>query len=94
MERHSDVSARLDAIEEMLPELEATLVEIQKGDLGVVTKSNSFDLVTRADKTSEARLVAFAGEYFPDDLILAEEGNDTASADDAGERFLWILDSD
>ncbi len=86
------VGKRLDAIGAILPELEKELLELQRGELAVDTKSNSFDLVTEADKRSEARLVAFISQQFPEDSILAEEGRSATRADEAGDRFLWILD--
>lgn len=88
----TEVAERLDAIEAMLPALEAQLLEMQRGDLGVISKSNSFDLVTKADTLSEGRLVDFIREHFGDDVILAEEGSSAASAEEASDHFLWILD--
>jgi len=76
----------------MLPDLESQLLAMQKGDLGIVSKSNTFDLVTKADTLSESRLVAFIQEQFPDDMILAEEGSAQVNAEEAGDAFLWILD--
>ena len=86
------VQDRLDVMESMLPDLERFLVELQQGDLGIVTKSNDFDLVTKADVASEARLVGFIREHFADDLIVAEEGgcDDGDHADP--EVFRWVLD--
>ena len=46
VESSSKIMVRLNAIQGMLPELEAAVLEIQRSDLGVVTKSNSFDFVT------------------------------------------------
>ncbi len=86
------VQARLDAMESMLPELEQFLVELQLGDLGIVTKSNDFDLVTKADVASEARLVGFIREHFPEDLILAEEGGSDEGGLMGGDVFQWVLD--
>lgn len=86
------VEARLDTIQSILPELGEDLLDLQTGDLGVISKSNSFDLVTKADMASEARLVQCISEHFPDDVILAEEGSAQSNAEEAGDRFLWILD--
>jgi myo-inositol-1(or 4)-monophosphatase len=83
---------RLDQIEAILPSLGEELLQWQAGDLGVLTKSNTFDLLTKADTASEARLVDFITRHFPEDLILAEEGSSLSNAEAAGERFLWILD--
>lgn len=66
---------------------------LQIGDLGVKAKSNSFDLLTKADTASEARLVDTISRNFPGDVILAEEASaQPGSEEDPGERFLWILD--
>jgi len=86
------VDERLDRIAGILPSLGKELLELQVGDLGVLTKSNSFDLLTRADTASEARLVEFISRNFVDDVILAEEGSSLSTAEEAGDRFLWILD--
>lgn len=86
------VQFRLDRIESMLPPLGEELLRLQSGDLGVITKSNNFDLLTKADTASEARLVQFITEEFEQDLILAEEGTSASNVKDAGDRFLWILD--
>ncbi len=86
------VHERLDQIDSLLPALGQELLDLQSGDLGVVTKSNSFDLVTKADTVSETRLIEFIKAHFGDDAILAEEGSSASSAAEAGERFLWILD--
>lgn len=92
MNMSEEITRRLDAMEEMLPELELMLVDLQQSDLNVVTKSNSFDLVTRADTASETKLIEFITKRFAEDLILSEEGSHAASAEDAGGHFLWILD--
>ena len=86
------IQGRLDQIESILPALGKELLEWQSGDLGVLTKSNTFDLLTKADKASEARLVEFISQHFKDDVILAEEGSSASNAEEAGDRFLWILD--
>lgn len=86
------VQARLDRIELILPQLGQELLALQSGDLGVVKKSNSFDLVTKADTISEEKLVQCILENFPEDVILAEEGSAQSNAEEAGNRYLWILD--
>lgn len=86
------VHERLDQIESILPSLGQELLDLQSGDLGIVAKSNSFDLVTKADTASETRLVAFISEQFGNDAILAEEGSPASLAEEAGKRYLWILD--
>ncbi|PXA05635.1 inositol monophosphatase [Coraliomargarita sinensis] len=91
-EQMESVEDRLNQIQAILPSLGEQLLELQTGDLGVLTKSNTFDLLTKADTASEAQLVAFIQENFADDVILAEEGSVASDAQEAGERFLWILD--
>ena len=86
------IQDRLNRIESILPALGEELLRLQTGDLGVITKSNSFDLVTRADTASETRLVEFISQHFGDDVILAEEGSAGSSAAGTGEHFLWIHD--
>lgn len=88
----TDVAARLDAIEGMLPELERMLIDMQQGDLGIDTKTTEVDLVTKADFASEQCLITFIRTHFPEDGIVSEEGSQ--SADEAGRSvsFRWILD--
>lgn len=86
------VHERLDQIESILPSLGQELLDLQSGDLGIVAKSNSFDLVTKADTASERRLVAFISQQFGEDVILAEEGSPALYVAEGGNRFLWILD--
>ncbi|MGJ8640804.1 MAG: inositol monophosphatase family protein [Opitutaceae bacterium] len=85
------IETRLDSIETMLSELEQILLSLQQGDLGVVKKSNEFDLVTKADVESESRLVAHIRQNFSEDAIVAEEGGSDEAAGDAT-RFCWVLD--
>ena len=53
-----------------------------------VIKSNSLDLVTQADKESEAAIIKLIRRAFPDHSILAEESG--ASANTSEHR--WIID--
>lgn len=57
-------------------------------DLGIQTKTNVYDVVTRADKESEAFLVAKIREYFPGHAILGEE---SGVYDGEGE-YRWVID--
>lgn len=91
-ENKHPASSRLDRIQTILPELGETLLQLQSGDLGVETKSNSFDLLTKADTASEARLSLFIVENFSEDSILAEEGSPESGAAAAKDGYLWILD--
>ncbi|MCR9142664.1 MAG: inositol monophosphatase [bacterium] len=90
-------TARMSVIEAALPEIEHRLRELQSGDLGIQTKTNDMDLVTRADLESEALLKAAIQKHFPEDAILAEESGRTAGSGDgdasqSSTGFLWALD--
>ncbi len=91
MPDHPEVTRRLDAVEAFLPDLEAHLIDLQKGDLDVGTKSTDVDLVTKADYESEAALTAFIQSNFPGDTLLAEEGS-TLDASPASAGFQWVVD--
>ena len=89
-EQQHEIAKRLDAIATALPELGKSLLEIQKGDLDIRSKSAPMDLVTKADFQSEKILKSFISSNFPSDEILAEEsGMDhrTRASD-----ITWILD--
>lgn len=56
--------------------------------LDIQTKSSVYDVVTRADKESEACLIARIGECFPDHAILGEE-----TGEHAGDgEYRWVVD--
>lgn len=74
-------------IEEMAREAGALLLN-HWGRLDSVEKKGARDLVTIADRESEAHVVARIRERFPDDAILAEEGHNTQGA----APRLWIVD--
>jgi myo-inositol-1(or 4)-monophosphatase len=88
----TEVAARLDAIESMLPELERMLLEMQQGDLGIGTKTTEVDLVTKADFASEQCLIDFIRTHFPEDGIVSEEGTPSADESERSGSFRWILD--
>lgn len=92
MEEPDSIELRLNAIESILPELEATLSKLQQGELSITTKQNAFDLVTQADLLSETTLVNFIQEHFPTDSILAEEGTEENIDSHTGKAFQWVLD--
>lgn len=57
-------------------------------DLGIQTKSNVADVVTRADKESEAFLLKKIAHHFPGHAVLGEEsGKHTGTKD-----YLWVID--
>ena len=58
-------------------------------DLAIRTKSNVYDVVTRADKESEAYIAAAILERWPDHEILGEEGG---SMGRAGSDYRWVVD--
>lgn len=53
-----------------------------------VEKKGDIDLVTIADKQSEAHIIERIREFFPQHLILAEEGGFLGPASD----YVWIID--
>ena len=57
-------------------------------DLEIQTKTNIYDVVTRADKESEALIVAKIREHFPEHAILGEE---SGMHDGTGE-YRWVID--
>lgn len=58
-------------------------------DLTIRTKSNVYDVVTRADKESEAYIAAAILERWPDHEILGEEGGSMGSV---GSDYRWVID--
>jgi myo-inositol-1(or 4)-monophosphatase len=88
----TDVCARLDSIESLLPELEAMLIAMQQGDLGIDTKTTEVDLVTKADFASERCLLDFIRTHFPDDGIVSEEETQSADEAERSVSYQWILD--
>lgn len=57
-------------------------------NLDIRTKSNVYDVVTRADKEAEAFLIREIGQNFPDHAVLGEEsGEHTGEAD-----YRWVID--
>lgn len=57
-------------------------------NLGIETKSNIYDVVTRADKESEAFLLEQIQKHFPGHAVLGEESGAHAGA---GE-YCWVVD--
>ena len=58
-------------------------------DLSIQTKSNVYDVVTRADKQSEEYIVRAITECYPDHAVLGEEGG---SRGRAGSDYRWVVD--
>ncbi len=67
--------------------------EIQLSFMGknknIEYKSNEFDLVTEADKQSEAKIMSILETYFPDHDVLGEE---TGCHNDHNSEYLWVID--
>jgi myo-inositol-1(or 4)-monophosphatase len=64
-------------------------LRVAGGELGVERKSSAADLVSAADRASEAAIVALLAAQRPGDAITGEEG---ASARPAGARRRWLVD--
>lgn len=61
----------------------------RSGDLGVQTKSNVYDVVTRIDKECEALIGRRIAERFPDHALLGEEDGERGMA---GSDWRWVVD--
>ena len=61
----------------------------RRNDLAVDTKSNVFDVVTRADKESEELIASAITKRYPDHKMLGEEGGYRGNADS---DYLWVVD--
>lgn len=57
-------------------------------ELGIATKSNVYDVVTRADKECETYLLEQIGLNFPDHAVLGEESGEHAGKSE----FCWVID--
>lgn len=68
---------------------EIHLCYFRKDNLMADTKSNIYDVVTRADKESEDFIVERVLERYPDHKILGEEGGYRGNPDGA---FVWVVD--
>lgn len=67
---------------------EIHLSYFRSNNLDIHTKSNVFDVVTRADKESETFLIGEIGKVFPGHAILGEESGEHAGTSD----YRWVLD--
>lgn len=66
----------------------ARLLEFYGGDLDIALKSSEFDLVTQADKTSEALILGELRARYPDHAFLAEESGASATTSE----WQWVVD--
>lgn len=57
--------------------------------LAIQTKSNIYDVVTRADKESEELIAGMIAERYPDHAILGEEGGSRGCV---GSDWRWVVD--
>lgn len=57
-------------------------------DLGISTKSNVYDVVTRVDKECEAYLLKQIGSAYPEHAVLGEESGKHEGKSD----FCWVID--
>lgn len=82
--------------EEALPKVMAWAKETGKiqlsyfrgNDLGITTKSNVYDVVTRVDKECEAFLLSQISAAFPGHAVLGEESGKHEGKED----FCWVID--
>lgn len=65
------------------------LAAFRSGNLGVETKSNLYDVVTRVDKECEALIARCIVERFPGHALLGEEGGQRGAA---ASEWLWVVD--
>ncbi len=68
---------------------EIQLSHFRRGGLGIQTKANDYDVVTIADKESEAAILGHIRSEFPDHAILAEE---SGASDSPMSRWRWVVD--
>ncbi len=68
---------------------EIQLSHFRRGGLGIQTKANDYDVVTIADKESEAAILGHIRSEFPDHAILAEE---SGTSDSPLSRWRWVVD--
>ena len=57
-------------------------------DLGIETKSNAYDVVTRVDRQSESMLLERIAAAYPGHAVLGEESGEHRSDSD----YLWVVD--
>ncbi len=61
-------------------------------DLGIATKSNETDLVTRIDKESEARIREILLSSYPNHVVLGEEEGQQGTGQNNQGPYRWIVD--
>ncbi len=84
-----DLSETLKKVKEIAFEVGTLqLKNLGRKNLGINTKSTGIDLVTEIDKQSEARIVQFIREQYPEHAILAEE----SGLMQTGSDYTWVVD--
>ena len=68
---------------------EIQLAYFRGDDLAIKTKSNVYDVVTRADRESEEYIAGAIAECYPDHAVLGEEGGCRGRA---GSDWRWVVD--
>lgn len=88
MSLDDEIKIRYEHFLNFVPEVMKFLAATQEeNDLGVVYKGE-IDLVTKADKGSEERIINEVERVFPSDSILGEEGTNKKGSS----VFKWIID--
>lgn len=84
-----DLAEVLDNIKQLATDVGRLQMEnLGRADLLVGTKTTGIDLVTEIDKQSEAMIIRFLQEYYPDHAILSEESGRSEGKSD----YLWVVD--
>lgn len=78
----------LDAIEWARQAGNIQLEHFRKGNLDIRSKLNDSDIVTVADRASEALIIEQIGKYYPTHAILSEESGTRAGTD----TYRWVID--
>lgn len=65
------------------------LAYFRSGDIGLRTKSNAYDVVTRADRECEEFIVRTIARHYPHHAVLGEEGGSRGAA---ASDYRWVVD--
>lgn len=87
-----DLHTKQKSAESIAHEAGILLRDFVQRPLNLDSKTSSIDLVTEADRQSEALIVSRLREYFPADAIVGEEGGDYAAENDSVNSFRWFID--
>lgn len=84
-----DISALLPIVQSWARESGAIHMKyFRSANLEIGTKYNEYDVITRADKESEALLLTHIHEMFPEHAILAEESGE----ENHPSKWRWVID--